>query len=130
MPKTVGTGYNNVCVLIFFVIVVSLTLNDVFLLDNHRETISKTRTIYALDIAGKLTVMTAELLNVVKGLRMTDGGDQDQSVPIDEMLKKSQSKKRPRKAPGALKKELEDSFLNPPTSFSPEWLNKLQQYVA
>ncbi len=75
-------------------------------------------------------MMKTELLNAVKGLQLNDGDNQDQSFSIDEMLKESRSKKQQRKAPDALKKELEDSFLNPPTSFSPEWLNKLQQYVG
>lgn len=37
---------------------------------------------------------------------------------------------KPRPAPEKLKQQLEDEFLSPPTTFSAEWLNRLQQYVS
>ena len=74
--------------------------------------------------------MTKELLNAIKALQIKDGDDKDQDFCIDDMLTEGRPRKRAKTTPDALKRELEENFLNPPTSFSPEWLNKLQQYVG
>lgn len=74
--------------------------------------------------------MATDLLKAVRGLQFKDKDEQDQDFALDEILTEPRPRKRPKRAPEALKKELEETFLTPPTSFSPEWLNKLQQYVV
>lgn len=46
---------------------------------------------------------------------------------IDRILDEQRPRKRVKQDPEDLKRELEKKFLIPPTSFSTEWLNKLQQ---
>jgi len=46
---------------------------------------------------------------------------------IDAFLDRPRQRKRPRRAPDDVKKELEEKFLRPSTSFSTEWLNNFQQ---
>jgi antiviral helicase SKI2 len=46
---------------------------------------------------------------------------------IDHILDSQRPRKRIKQDPEALKLELEQKYLTPSTSFSPEWLNKLQQ---
>jgi antiviral helicase SKI2 len=46
---------------------------------------------------------------------------------IDHILDEQRPRKRIKQDPEELKLELEQKFLTPPTSFSTEWLNKLQQ---
>jgi antiviral helicase SKI2 len=46
---------------------------------------------------------------------------------IDHILDSQRPHKRIKQDPEALKLELEQKYLTPSTSFSPEWLNKLQQ---
>ncbi len=74
--------------------------------------------------------MGTDLLNAVKGLQIKDEDDKDRDFSIDDILTKSRPRKRSRRAPEALKRNLEEAFLTPPTSFNSEWLNKLQQYVG
>jgi antiviral helicase SKI2 len=71
--------------------------------------------------------MATDLLKAVKGLQIKYRDEKDDDFSIDEMLTEPRPRKRPKRAPQALKKELEEAFLTPPTSFSSEWLNKLQQ---
>jgi hypothetical protein len=46
---------------------------------------------------------------------------------IDSILDEQRPRKRIKQDQEALKLELEEKYLTPATSFSPEWLNKLQQ---
>jgi antiviral helicase SKI2 len=46
---------------------------------------------------------------------------------IDHILDSQRPRKRIKQDPEALKLSLEEKYLTPSTSFSPEWLNKLQQ---
>ena len=46
---------------------------------------------------------------------------------IDHVLDEQRPRKRVKQDPEELKRELEKKYLTPPTSFSNEWLNKLQQ---
>ena len=48
---------------------------------------------------------------------------------IDHILNEQRPTKRAKKSRDELKRELEDEFLAPSSSFSEEWLNKLQQYI-
>jgi antiviral helicase SKI2 len=47
---------------------------------------------------------------------------------IDHILDEQRPRKRVKQDPEELKRELEQKFLTPSTSFSTAWLNKLQQY--
>lgn len=51
----------------------------------------------------------------------------DQPDWIDTVLDQQHPRKRPRQSREEIKRDLERSFLTPSTSFSTEWLNKLQQ---
>jgi antiviral helicase SKI2 len=46
---------------------------------------------------------------------------------IDHILEEQRPRKRVKQDQEALKRELEQRYLTPSTSFSTEWLNKLQQ---
>ncbi|KAL3418917.1 ATP-dependent RNA helicase [Phlyctema vagabunda] len=46
---------------------------------------------------------------------------------IDDILNEQRPRKRVKQEPEDLKRELEEKYLTPSTSFSTEWLNKLQQ---
>ena len=46
---------------------------------------------------------------------------------IDSILESQRPRKRVKQDREALKLSLEEKYLTPSTSFSPEWLNKLQQ---
>lgn len=48
---------------------------------------------------------------------------------IDGILDSTRPRKRIKQSPEALKASLEQKYLTPSTSFSTEWLNKLQQYI-
>lgn len=71
--------------------------------------------------------MEADLLAAVDALRISEGQSQHGIDCIDALLAEQRPKKRRRKSLDSAKKELEQAFLQPPTSFSIEWLNKLQQ---
>lgn len=46
---------------------------------------------------------------------------------IDHILEEQRPRKRAKQDPAELRRELELKYLTPSTSFSTEWLNKLQQ---
>jgi len=72
--------------------------------------------------------MTSDPLNAVERLSISaDNLCGDDNAGIDNRLSEQRSKRRKRSSPEALKNQLEESFLSPPTSFGPEWLNKFQQ---
>jgi antiviral helicase SKI2 len=48
---------------------------------------------------------------------------------IDSILDSTRPRKRVKQSADALKASLEQKYLTPSTSFSTEWLNKLQQYI-
>lgn len=50
--------------------------------------------------------------------------------PIDDILSKPTSHRQRMRDPEELKAHLEAKYLSPSQTFSDEWLNKLQQYVA
>lgn len=51
----------------------------------------------------------------------------DQPDWIDNVLDQVRPRKRPKPSREEIKRDLEREFLTPSTSFSTEWLNKLQQ---
>ena len=46
---------------------------------------------------------------------------------VDDILDQAKPRKRLRKSPDEVKKQLEQDFLTPSTTFSPAWLDRLQQ---
>lgn len=64
-----------------------------------------------------------QTLEAVEGLRLST----DEGFCIDDALTKRRPRKPKPKNLDTVKQELEETFLKPPTSFSPEWLNRLQQ---
>ena len=70
--------------------------------------------------------MASDLLHAVGRLDLNPGNC-SHDVSIDERLSQHLPRKRTKRDPEALKKELENTILSPPTSFGAEWLNKLQQ---
>ena len=72
--------------------------------------------------------MAGELLEAIQRLQISVNSDgQWNDGSIDALFTQSRPRKRTRKTPEAIKKELEEEFLRPPTTFSAEWLNRLQQ---
>ena len=67
--------------------------------------------------------MANNILKAVKALRISN----DENFCIDDILSERRPRKKEQKPLEAVKTELEETFLKPPTSFSTEWLNKLQQ---
>ena len=72
--------------------------------------------------------MAHDLLKVMEGVHISakekgDICDDD----LKAFLLKPRPQKKPRPVPGKLKQQLEDEILSPPTTFSAEWLNRLQQ---
>ena len=68
--------------------------------------------------------MDPKLLEAVWRLRIKSEDGED---CIDAPLHEQRPQKRKRPSPAELKKQLEDEFLTPPTAFSLEWLNKVQE---
>jgi hypothetical protein len=56
--------------------------------------------------------------------------DEDADNWIDEILDLQRPRKRVKQDQEELKRSLEKNFLTPSATFSPEWLNKLQQCVG
>ena len=69
----------------------------------------------------------SSLLDAVGRLQLKEETSLDDD--IDNLLSQQRPKRQKKRSPSFIKRKLEDDFLAPPTSFSPEWLNKLQQYV-
>ena len=67
--------------------------------------------------------MADNIIEAVEALRIST----DENFCIDDSLSERRLRKKERKPLDVVKKELEETFLKPPTSFSAEWLNKLQQ---
>lgn len=68
--------------------------------------------------------MAADLSAALRGLRLDES-----DVNIDDILFEQRPRKKVKQNSAELKSQLEKSFLSPSTSFSTEWLNKLQQCV-
>ncbi|KAH6688959.1 antiviral helicase SKI2 [Plectosphaerella plurivora] len=66
--------------------------------------------------------MAADLAETLRGLRLDES-----DVNIDDILFEQRPRKKIKQNSAELKSQLEKSYLSPSTSFSPEWLNKLQQ---
>jgi antiviral helicase SKI2 len=69
----------------------------------------------------------AELASTLEKIHLNSPDAEDNW--IDQILEEQQQpRKRIKQDPEELKRELEQKYLTPSTSFSTEWLNKLQQY--
>ena len=69
--------------------------------------------------------MKTDLLDAMEALRIRI--DKDEHFCIDDILTERRPRRKEQKSLDAVKKEIEETFLTPPTSFSAEWLNRLQQ---
>ena len=69
--------------------------------------------------------------NLIDSLERVKLNDTDHLADdwIDQILDQRQPRKRVKQDSEALKKELEQKYLTPSSTFSTEWLNKLQQSV-
>ena len=75
--------------------------------------------------------MSKELLNAIQQVHVFSlDKTQDNNDCIDAFLDEPGQRKQPRKSLDTVKEDLESQFLKPSTSFSTEWLNKLQGYVC
>ena len=76
------------------------------------------------------TTMANSLVESLEKLRLQSKSSNAASQEdwIDQHLEDRRPRKRTKRDPDALKLELEKRYLTPPTKFSPEWLNRLQQY--
>ena len=75
--------------------------------------------------------MDPQLVAAVEKLHISSSDEavRDEIEDIDVLLEQLQPRKRQRRTPEGIKKELEEQYLKPSTSFGTAWLNKLQQYV-
>ena len=75
-----------------------------------------------------MMVTDTDLLGAIGRLSFHDAGDENQEdAHIDDLLDEQRPRKRSKQSASELRKDLEARFLNPSTSFSPAWLNRLQQ---
>ena len=74
-------------------------------------------------------MMASKLSEAMQRLDLKDGevGANLEPDTIDDILFQQAPRKRRRQDPDELKAELEKKYLSPSTTFSTEWLNKLQQ---
>ncbi|TVY37961.1 putative ATP-dependent RNA helicase [Lachnellula subtilissima] len=75
--------------------------------------------------AGDSSVMEDPLVSALERVHLGSSNEADNW--IDDILDLQRPRKRIKQDQEELKRELEEKFLTPSTSFSPEWLNKLQQ---
>ncbi len=71
--------------------------------------------------------MTDDLVSALERVHLSSEHANVADDWIDSILDEQRPRKRIRQDREALKHELEEKFLTPSTSFSTEWLNKLQQ---
>ncbi|MCJ1334961.1 hypothetical protein MMC09_000227, partial [Bachmanniomyces sp. S44760] len=70
--------------------------------------------------------MSSDLLQAINELRISSKSESHEFI-INKRLNEPRPRERTWKTIEIEKKELEKEFLEPPTSFSPEWLDRLQQ---
>lgn len=75
---------------------------------------------------GDSSTMADPLVNVLERVHLGSNNEADNW--IDDILDLQRPRKRIKQDQEELKRLLEEKYLTPSTSFSPEWLNKLQQY--
>ena len=72
--------------------------------------------------------MNLNLLQAIDDLTIT--ANEKAENFIDDKLGNIKPRKRAKHDSHALRQSIESDFLSPPTSFGPDWLNRLQQYVV
>jgi antiviral helicase SKI2 len=70
--------------------------------------------------------MADSLITALENVRLSSSTSEADDW-IDSILESQRPRKRVKQDREALKLSLEEKYLTPSTSFSPEWLNKLQQ---
>ncbi len=74
--------------------------------------------------------MASELSAAMQRLHLDgDASESMKEEAIDELLFRQARRKQRELDPDALKAELEKKYLSPSTTFSDDWLDRLQQYV-
>ncbi|KAL9106657.1 MAG: hypothetical protein Q9187_008533 [Circinaria calcarea] len=72
--------------------------------------------------------MADDLLSAIESVHISSREKKDLCEDsLKAFLLEPRPQKKLRPIPGKLKQQLEDEFLSPPTTFSAEWLNRLQQ---
>jgi len=71
--------------------------------------------------------MADELLSALERVQLSSTDADVADDWIDSILDQQRPRKRIKPDREALKLELEEKYLTPSASFSPEWLNRLQQ---
>jgi antiviral helicase SKI2 len=73
-------------------------------------------------------IMVDSLVSALERVRLESiSGDAGADDWIDHILEERRPRKRAKQDQEELKRELEQKYLTPSTSFSTEWLNNLQQ---
>lgn len=67
------------------------------------------------------------LIEALESVRLYSNSLASEDDQIDSILDRQLPPKRFKQDPEELKRDLEQNYLTPPTSFSTAWLNKLQQ---
>lgn len=75
----------------------------------------------------KLDVMADGLIGALERVQLSSSTADVQDDWIDKILDEQRPRKRIKQDQEALKLELEQKYLTPSSTFSAEWLNKLQQ---
>lgn len=70
---------------------------------------------------------TDSLISALQRVELSAAANKEADDFIDHILEEQRPRKRIKQSPEDLKRELEKKYLTPSTSFSAEWLNKLQQ---
>ena len=73
--------------------------------------------------------MANTLVGALENLHLKSKDIANQDDWIDSVLDEHRPHKRVKQDQEDLKRELEKKYLTPSTTFSTEWLNRLQQYV-
>ena len=76
-----------------------------------------------LAVICRLTTMADSLASALDSLTLSS----KHVDSIDDLLDQAKPRKRLRKSPDEIKSQLEQDFLTPSTTFSPAWLDRLQQ---
>lgn len=71
--------------------------------------------------------MQQDLLEAVKGFNALGREIIEREDCIDDLITDKRPRVQKSKTPDYLKRQLEESFFSPPTSFGSSWLDRLQQ---
>lgn len=77
---------------------------------------------------GRTAAMADSLVHALENVHI--GASNEADTFIDDILELQRPRKRAKQDQEELKRSLEEKYLTPSNTFSPEWLNKLQQSVC